>query len=119
MDELLLGAGVTQWERPQGAPAAGGPFVPSAAFTGAVPGYVFKMGAKGLGYYMDGVQQPGMRCLLKHCDSGRRCRQEAYLMMVSARTNLANNASLLFDWFVGLVTYSEACLQALPRPHQP
>ena len=28
-------------------------FVPSAAFTGAAEGYVFKMGPKGLGYYQD------------------------------------------------------------------
>jgi hypothetical protein len=30
-----------------------GPFVPSATFTGAAEGYVFKMGSKGLGYYQD------------------------------------------------------------------
>ena len=30
-----------------------GPFVPSAAFTGRAEGYVFKMGSKGLGYYLD------------------------------------------------------------------
>ena len=27
--------------------------MPSAAFTGAAEGYVFKMGPKGLGYYQD------------------------------------------------------------------
>lgn len=42
-----------QWEAPSGGQALTGPFVPSATFTGAAQGYVFKMGAKGLGYYQD------------------------------------------------------------------
>ncbi|BDA42301.1 probable polyglutamine-binding protein 1 at C-terminar half [Coccomyxa sp. Obi] len=45
--------GQTQWERPTAAAGLSGPFVPSATFTGRVEGYVFKMGAKGLGYYHD------------------------------------------------------------------
>lgn len=32
-------------------------FVPSKAFTGARPGYAFKKGRQGLGYYLDAVQQ--------------------------------------------------------------
>lgn len=32
-------------------------FVPSKAFTGARPGYAFKKGSQGLGYYLDPVQQ--------------------------------------------------------------
>ena len=31
------------------------PFLPAAAFAGARPGYVFKAGARGVGYYADGV----------------------------------------------------------------
>ncbi len=46
-------AGATQWEPPAGGQSLSGPFVPSAAFTGAAEGYVFKMGPKGLGYYQD------------------------------------------------------------------
>jgi hypothetical protein len=33
--------------------AADAEFVPSAAFTGARPGYVFTTGARGVGYYRD------------------------------------------------------------------
>lgn len=48
-------AGERQWERPiDSTPALSGPFVPSAGFVGARAGYAFKMGAKGLGYYLDG-----------------------------------------------------------------
>jgi hypothetical protein len=35
------------------ATAAGGLFIAAATFTGARPGYVFKSGSKGLGYYQD------------------------------------------------------------------
>lgn len=59
--------GLSQWHHPlQQAPppaaaaapapaaaAAGGLFVAAATFTGARPGYVFKSGSKGLGYYQD------------------------------------------------------------------
>lgn len=60
--------GLTQWHHPaQQAPAraaaaapapaapqaAVGAFIAAAAFTGARPGYVFKSGDKGLGYYQD------------------------------------------------------------------
>ena len=48
-------AGATQWDEPKGGQALTGPFVPSPTFTGAVEGYVFKMGSKGLGYYQDAV----------------------------------------------------------------
>ena len=46
--------GARQWERPaDSAPSLSGPFVPSAGFVGARSGYAFKMGPKGLGYYLD------------------------------------------------------------------
>jgi len=32
----------------------GPPFTPSATFTGARPGFVFKKGSSGVGYYRDG-----------------------------------------------------------------
>lgn len=38
---------------PAAAAAAGGLFIAAASFTGARPGYVFKSGSKGLGYYQD------------------------------------------------------------------
>jgi hypothetical protein len=41
-------AGQRQWERPS-APA----FLPSPSFAGARPGYVFKAGHLGVGYYLD------------------------------------------------------------------
>lgn len=45
--------GVSTWERP--AESAGAPpFVPAASFAGARPGYAFKTGPQGLGYYRDG-----------------------------------------------------------------
>lgn len=51
----LCAAGERQWERPiDSTPALSGPFVPSAGFVGARAGYAFKMGPKGLGYYLDG-----------------------------------------------------------------
>lgn len=60
--------GARQWERPgtEAAPVAhyggiappgyaqpGPEFIPSPAFAGARPGYVFTTGAQGLGYYVD------------------------------------------------------------------
>ena len=48
-----VGAGETQWQRPESETALKDPFVPSATFAGARQGYHFKMGAKGLGYYED------------------------------------------------------------------
>ncbi|GAX74779.1 hypothetical protein CEUSTIGMA_g2226.t1 [Chlamydomonas eustigma] len=53
------GTGQRQWERPAGAsssPAAvpqQQQFIRSTAFAGRRPGYIFKMGDSGLGYYMD------------------------------------------------------------------
>lgn len=61
------GIGASQWERPGAAAApapaaaldasvaaATGPsFVPAQAFSGPRPGYVFKQGGQGLGYYQD------------------------------------------------------------------
>merc|ERR1719333_2039904 len=35
----------------------GAVFVPAAGFEGSRPGYVFKMGSRGLGYYKDGVPE--------------------------------------------------------------
>lgn len=53
-------AGERQWERPaDDAPALSGPFVPSAAFVGARAGYAYKMGPKGLGYYLDAPSASG------------------------------------------------------------
>ena len=60
-------AGQTQWTKPlelQGTAsasqpaatagsAAAAPFVASASFAGVRPGYVFKMGTEGTGYYLD------------------------------------------------------------------
>ncbi|CAL5225907.1 g8698 [Coccomyxa viridis] len=47
--------GATQWDEPKAFQAfkLTGPFVPSATFVGAAAGYVFKLGPKGLGYYLD------------------------------------------------------------------
>lgn len=53
--EFGVHAGLRQWERPQ-APKPAGPFQPSATFTGHRPGFLFTMGPRGLGYYLD---QPG------------------------------------------------------------
>lgn len=58
---VVLHPGQRQWERPGAAPAsaAAAPaptqpaFVPSPAFAGARPGYLFKLGPQGLGYYLD------------------------------------------------------------------
>ena len=45
---------------PAAAPQAGGvPFVPSAAFAGARPGYAFQAGLAGIGYYLEGTPQHG------------------------------------------------------------
>ncbi|KAK9835178.1 hypothetical protein WJX81_003765 [Elliptochloris bilobata] len=47
--------GERQWGRPADSSSAlSGPFVPAAGFAGARSGHVFKMGSKGLGYYLDG-----------------------------------------------------------------
>lgn len=59
-------AGRSQWDLPAGPPAFTDPFVPSASFTGRVDGYVFKMGAKGLGYYKD-VGRSGVVHRLQMC----------------------------------------------------
>lgn len=61
MLSVVLHPGQRQWERPGAAPAlaavAAAPtqpaFAPSPAFAGARPGYLFKLGSQGLGYYLD------------------------------------------------------------------
>jgi hypothetical protein len=55
--------GITQWTQPGAGPAAAAAaapapaFQPSPTFTGARPGYVFKRGPQGQGYYKDDPQQ--------------------------------------------------------------
>lgn len=44
----------------QGPPPLQGDFSPAEKFSGAQPGYVFKKGAKGLGYYRDVPLQVGV-----------------------------------------------------------
>jgi len=53
---FVSGGAVGGWE---GGAAASGDFVPSSAFSGARPGYVFKRGDKGVGYYADGPAAGG------------------------------------------------------------
>lgn len=52
-------------------------FIPSATFAGPQPGYAFKSGPAGLGYYKEGVEHPasltaanGMPQSIKHCIHG-------------------------------------------------
>ena len=70
------GIGATQWDEPKGGQALTGPFVPSATFTGAAVGYVFKMGPKGLGYYQDTAS--GMASFQPF-----QCSSDAYLRVSS------------------------------------
>jgi hypothetical protein len=39
-------------------PSSGAPFIPAASFKGARPGYVFKSGTAGVGYYLEGAAAP-------------------------------------------------------------
>lgn len=60
--ERMLGLGggpVSALDRK--AKASAPAFMPSAAFTGRRPGYVFKRGAQGVGYYEDFLEQRKVR----------------------------------------------------------
>ena len=51
-----VSTGQTQWQRPGGVPAAPadpGVFYPAQKFEGPRPGYTFKLGPAGVGYYLD------------------------------------------------------------------
>ena len=60
---FFLGAGQTQWAKPEGtslsapiaatAPADSAAFLAADAFSGPRPGYVYKQGSQGPGYYRD------------------------------------------------------------------
>jgi len=55
-------------------------FAPAARFAGARPGYVFKLGDLGLGYYSDLVHGPGAGHLQPMCVSGGGlCKPNPYM----------------------------------------
>merc|ERR1712146_793975 len=54
--QTQAGEAADKKERVEQAAAHGSSFIPSSAFAGARPGYCFKTGPEGLGYYEDPVQ---------------------------------------------------------------